>query len=172
MGSLLCAPMMVRDVDHALLRAREARDAGADLVEYRVDELVSGEAGEAELIRGLVGESPLPCIVTCRPTWEGGACDADDMTRVALFEALGTGEHPPAYIDVELAAYTRSANLRQKVNLAIDHERQSRDVRTSLILSTHDFDARPTDLTRRVLSMSEQSAAAVHKVAYRPSSRA
>lgn len=159
--------MMVRDVDHALLRAREARDAGADLVEYRIDELVSGEDGEAEVIQGLVAESPLPCIVTCRPTWEGGACDADDMARVALFEALGTGEHPPAYIDVELAAYTRSANLRQKVNLAVDHEKQSRDVRTSLVLSTHDFDARPPDLTRRVLTMSDEHAAAVHKVAFR-----
>ena len=167
MGTLLCAPMMVRDVDHALLRAREARDAGADLVEFRVDELVSGEPGEAELILGLVAESPLPCIVTCRPTWEGGACDADDMTRVALFEALGLSDHPPAYIDVELAAYTRSANLRQKVDLAIDHEKQARDVRTSLILSTHDFDARPADLTRRVLAMSQQHAAAVHKVAFR-----
>ncbi len=159
--------MMVRDVDHALLRAREAKDAGADLVEYRVDELCSGDEGETEIILGLVQDSPLPCIVTCRPTWEGGACDADDMTRVALFEALGTSDHPPAYIDVELAAYTRSANLRQKVNLAIDHDKQSRDVRTSLILSTHDFDSRPADLTRRVLAMSTEGAAAVHKVAFR-----
>ncbi len=159
--------MMVRDVDHALLRAREAKDAGADLVEYRVDELVSGDEGETEVILGLVQDSPLPCIVTCRPTWEGGASDSDDMTRVALFEALGTSDHPPAYIDVELAAYTRSANLRQKVNLAVDHEKQSRDVRTSLILSTHDFDSRPPDLTRRVLAMSTEHAAAVHKVAFR-----
>ncbi len=167
MGTLLCVPMMVHDVDLALLRAREAKDAGADLVEFRVDELCSGETGETETILGLVKDSPLPCIVTCRPTWEGGACDADDMTRVALFEALGTSNHPPAYIDVELAAYTRSANLRQKINLAIDHEKQSRDVRTNLILSTHDFDGRPADLTRRVLAMAGQGAAAVHKVAFR-----
>lgn len=159
--------MMVREIDLALLRAREARDAGADLVEYRVDELCSGDPGEAEVILALIRESPLPCIVTCRPTWEGGACDADDMTRVALFEALGTSDHPPAYIDVELAAYTRSANLRQKVNLAIDHDKQTRDVRTSLVLSTHDFDGRPSDLTRRVLAMSAEHAAAVHKVAFR-----
>ncbi|MFI4898507.1 MAG: type I 3-dehydroquinate dehydratase [Phycisphaerales bacterium JB059] len=167
MGTLLCAPMMVREIDLALLRAREAKDAGADLVEYRLDELCSGDPGEIEQILALVRESPLPCIVTCRPTWEGGVCDADDMTRVALFEALGTSDHPPAYIDVELAAYTRSANLRQKVNLAIDHAKQTRDVRTSLVLSAHDFDGRPADLTRRVLAMSAEHAAAVHKVAFR-----
>ncbi|MEZ6244095.1 MAG: type I 3-dehydroquinate dehydratase [Phycisphaerales bacterium] len=167
MGTLICAPIMVHDVAQALELADAARSLAADLVEFRVDELFSGDPADEDKILDLVRRSPLPCIVTCRPTWEGGACDADDDARVALFERLGTSDHPPRYIDFELAAYTRSPNLRQKIDLAVEHPRQVRDVKTSLILSTHDFIARPSDLTRRVLSMGAQEAASVHKIAFR-----
>ena len=127
----------------------------------------SGDPAEERAAVDLVARSPLPCIVTCRPTWEGGSYDGDDTDRVSLFERLGTAEHPPAYIDVELAAYTRSANLRQKVNLAVQHPKQQRDVRTRLILSMHDFEGRPADLSRRLASAYEEPAASIVKVAYR-----
>jgi 3-dehydroquinate dehydratase/shikimate dehydrogenase len=84
-----------------------------------------------------------------------------------MFEALGTAESPPAYIDVELKAYTASANIRQKINLAVDHPKQERHVRTRLILSSHDFTGRPADLTRKILAMHAEPACAVVKVAYR-----
>lgn len=169
-------PITVRDGDSALADAGAAKAAGADLVELRVDEFFHGGARNAEspeereIVR-IVSECPLPCIVTCRPVSEGGVYDGDDMSRVALFErlgtAFGTGEHPPRYIDVELATYTRSANIRQKIGLAIEHPEQVRDLTTSLILSLHDFRERPADLTRRVLAMRDETAARVHKIAYR-----
>ena len=166
MPTLLCVPIMVEGVEQALSQAVVAAEHGADLVEYRVDQFVAG-AEDAETVLTLVEVSPLPCIVTCRPSWEGGLYDGDEDERVALFERLGTADHPPAYIDAELAAYTRSANERQKLNLAVDHPGQQRDVRTRLILSTHDFEGRPSDLTRRVLAMQGEEAAAVCKVAFR-----
>lgn len=173
MATLLCVPIMVQDADSALAEAAAAREAGADLVEYRVDEVFHGEddeAGAAQVIR-VVAEAPLPCIVTCRPVWEGGHYDGDESARVSLFERLGTafgeGEEPPRYLDVELAAYTRSANLRQKINLAVEHPEQLRDVRTSLIVSVHDFNGRPADLARRLLRMRDEPAAKVHKIAFR-----
>ena len=52
----VCVPIMVRDVEDAAARAIEARDAGADLLEFRVDECFSGdlESDEAKsLIQGL-----------------------------------------------------------------------------------------------------------------------
>ncbi len=176
MSCLICVPIPVRDAEHALADAAAAKDAGADLVEFRVDEFFHGGADEAEspearAIIALVSESPLPCIVTCRPTAEGGAYDGDDSSRVALFERLGTAfgndEHPPRYIDVELATYSRSANIRQKINLAVEHPEQVRDLKTSLIISIHDFRGRPPDLTRRVLALKNEPAARVHKIAYR-----
>ena len=169
MHTLICVSIMVDDDEAALRDADEAKRAGADLVEWRVDEVFHGEGDDhgTQRVDRLVAQSPLPCIVTCRPTWEGGSYDGDDAARVALFERLGTSDNPPRYIDVELAAYTRSENLRRKVNLAVDHPEQRRDVHTSLILSIHDFDGRPADLSRRLLTMRDELAARVTKVAFR-----
>ena len=166
-------------LDEALL----ARAKGADLVEFRIDRYFSGsesgasgdldgDAADAYAVaslRRLLAESPLPVILTCRPTWEGGDYDGDDADRVALFEKLCCDtDAPPAYLDVELAAYTRSANLRQKINLCVTHPKQQRKgVTTRLILSTHDFEGRPSDLDRKLLAMYDEPACAVVKVAHR-----
>ncbi|MCC6677498.1 MAG: type I 3-dehydroquinate dehydratase [Phycisphaerales bacterium] len=173
MSTLLCIPIMVQDEPSALADAGAAKGAGADLVEFRIDDVFSGSGDEREekLVLRLCAQSPLPCIVTCRAAAEGGNYDGDDMARVSLYERLGTasgpGELPPRYLDIEHAAYSRSANLRQKINLAVDHPAQVRDLRTGLILSMHDFQARPADLTRRLIAMRGEGAASVLKVAYR-----
>ncbi|MBL8761614.1 MAG: type I 3-dehydroquinate dehydratase [Phycisphaerae bacterium] len=170
MSTLVCVPIMVTDEADALRDAALAREAGADMVEFRVDDFFAGtgDASDAARIARLVSASPLPCILTCRPTWEGGHYDADDDVRVAMFEracvGLQAGEHAPRYVDVELAAYNRSDNLRLKINLCVDAEREQS---AGLILSSHDFDSRPADLTRRMLSMRSHGAARVHKVAFR-----
>lgn len=161
---------MVDPEDHAdaLERASRAKALGAHMVEYRIDQLFQGEDDDAGVAASidLAARSPLPCIITCRPTWEGGAYDGEDTDRIALFESLGTADVPPAYIDVELEAYTRSANLKQKVNLAVQHPGQVRSIKTRLVLSTHDFASRPADLTRKRASMAGETAAAVHKIAF------
>jgi 3-dehydroquinate dehydratase/shikimate dehydrogenase len=177
-STLLCVSILVQDASSALGDAHAARGAGADLVEYRVDECFSGTPGpagadsaEVAAILRMVAESPLPCIVTCRTVAEGGAYDGDEPARISLFERLGTafgpGEHPPRYIDAELAAMERSANIRRKVMLAVNHPEQLRDLRTSLILSMHDMERRPPDLARKLLRMRAEPAAAVLKIAYR-----
>lgn len=168
---------MVRDVDAALRDAQLAHDAGADLVELRIDGFFAGSDGpdgetEQQAIADLVKDSPLPCIVTCRPQGpEGGEYDGPEPARIALFErlaiAIGETTHPPRYLDVELSTFTRSANIRQKIRLAVNHPEQLRDLRTSLILSTHDFDSRPADLLRRLSAMRNEDGAAVLKIAYR-----
>ncbi|MDX2117944.1 MAG: type I 3-dehydroquinate dehydratase [Planctomycetota bacterium] len=176
MSTLLCVPIMVRDMDEALVDAAEAKRLGADLVELRIDEVFSGGTQadmelEIRRILRLVAACPLPTIVTCRSAREGGAYDGDESARVSLYERLGTasgtGEHPPRYLDFELESYVASENIRQKINLAVDHPHQTRDLSTSLILSNHDFQQRPADLHRRVLRMREQPAARVHKFAFR-----
>ncbi|MBL0927709.1 MAG: type I 3-dehydroquinate dehydratase [Phycisphaerales bacterium] len=169
MPSLVCVPIMVEDAASALADAEHARALGADLVEFRIDQAFSGE-GDAEgarLAERLAGESPLPCIVTCRPAYEGGYYDGDDAARVSLFERLGALDRPPRYLDAEHVAYTRSANIKQKINLAVEHPGQVRDLHTSLILSHHDFGGRPANLMQTVAAMASEPAAAVLKVAYR-----
>lgn len=187
MATLLCVPILVLDEHTALADSAAARDAGADLVEFRIDEFFTGQTGadggmdqrEIRTLLRLVAECPLPCIVTCRSAAESGGVggyDGDETARVSLLERLGTAapgsgtggsaEHPPRYIDFEYASYCASANIRRKINLAVDHPAQRRDVRTGLILSTHDFSGRPRDLLRRLSLMQAEPAAAVIKVAY------
>lgn len=165
---------MVEEHASAIRDATLAAEHGADLVEFRIDVFFEDKEDSTDLLQdridrvlALVKASPLPCIVTCRPHWEGGEYHGDDDERVSLYEALGTSDHPPAYIDVELATYTRSANIRQKINLGVNHPKQQRAVSTRLILSTHDFEGRPSDLTRKILQMQDEPACAVVKVAYR-----
>lgn len=165
----LTVPIMVRDRAAALAAAARAAALGADLVEYRVDVFCPPEVELREL-QDLVAESPLPCVVTCRPTWEGGGYDGDEPDRIGLLEHAGRGRGgvTPAYLDVELEAYQSSADLREKVGLVVDHAAQPRPgVDTGLILSSHDFQTMPTDLDRRVMAMAEAEACRVIKVAWR-----
>lgn len=166
--SFLAVPLFVDApdaVDDCLERARRAVERGARLIEWRVDALADDTDAAMHIAR-LVRESPAPCIVTCRPTSEGGLFDGDDTDRVSLFERLATGDDRPRYLDVELATYARSDNLRQKVNLAVAHDKQARDLETSLILSSHDFDGRPADLLQRIEAMTNEPACAVVKIAW------
>ena len=158
----LAVSIMVHSIGQAHANAATAAEHGADLVEYRIDEFTD----DAKAITTLVEQSPLPCIITCRPTWEGGLYDGNDQERIALLEHAGVGERQPAYVDVELAAYQRSANLRQKVNLVVDHPGQVRPTDTGLILSSHDFETRPPDLLQRIEAMAAASACRVIKVAW------
>jgi len=171
MRTLACVPIMVEDPGTALDEATHAHLAGADMVELRFDALLDGRPECSERAAELIARCPLPVIATCRPAWEGGEYDGDDRERVAFFERLaladGPGQRPPRYIDVELAAYERSANLRQKVDLVTAHDGQRRPDAPGLILSTHDFDGRPADLSRRLLRMREHRGASVHKIAFR-----
>ncbi|MEM7627853.1 MAG: type I 3-dehydroquinate dehydratase [Planctomycetota bacterium] len=165
--TLVCVPITVESVEQALEEAALARTLGADLIELRVDDLFTGEQHEADEIIRLLSRCPLPAILTCRPAWEGGGYDGDETDRISMFEFVCTSERPPAYLDVELAAYTASENIRQKVNLCVAHPKQTRSVKTRLILSSHDFDTRPADLTKRLLAMYAEPSCAVAKIAYR-----
>jgi 3-dehydroquinate dehydratase/shikimate dehydrogenase len=154
------------EVPEALETAAAEVRAGARLVEWRVDALAE-ESDALQAIGRLVRESPAPCVVTIRCLAEGGAYRGSDMDRVSLLEAIGTADPGPRYLDVELATLQRSANLRQKVLLAVDHDRQVRDLKTGLVVSVHDFQGRPADLVRRLSDMWSDPACAVAKVAWR-----
>ncbi|MEM1071685.1 MAG: type I 3-dehydroquinate dehydratase [Planctomycetota bacterium] len=175
MMTLACVPIMVESVEAALADAQHAKLAGADLVELRIDGFFHGSEGDdaadtlvIEELRGLVADCPLPVILTCRSAAEGGDYDGDESDRVSLLEKLCVNtDRPPAYLDFELAAYQRSANIRQKINLCVDHPKQQRDVSTRLILSMHDFEQRPSDLMRRLADAWAEPAASVVKFAYR-----
>ncbi|MAE62238.1 MAG: shikimate dehydrogenase [Planctomycetaceae bacterium] len=156
----LTVAITVESLESAHAAAARSAEHGADLVEYRIDSF----ADDADAVAALVEGSPLPCVVTCRPTWEGGAYEGDDQHRIAVMERAGLAG--PAYLDIELATYERSANLRQKVELVVDHAGQARGTDTGLILSAHDFERRPRDLFQKIEAMRDAEACRVIKVVW------
>ncbi|TWT45460.1 Shikimate dehydrogenase [Phycisphaerae bacterium RAS1] len=131
-------------------QAAAALAAGADLVELRVDCI-----GDADAVERLLRRTPGGrFVLTIRSSPEGGLWDGDDAERVALFERLGLLR--PGLVDVELATWLRSSNLRQKIELVAGAGGSSRDAapaagelnrpRDLLILSHHDFRQTPADL--------------------------
>ena len=168
----ICVPIFVHDSATALAAMRQAVADGATLVELRCDTTplpLIHEALRLKSTLALPDGSPLPAIVTIRPTWEGGHFDGDDQNRISLFEHAGLAGAD--FIDVELAAWKRSANLRQKIMLVCAHPAGKDDgprPRTcKLILSNHSFDGRPADLENRIAELRSIEQASILKIAWK-----
>lgn len=131
----LCVAIFVTDVEGAKRDIARAAEGGADLVELRVDSMT-----DANEVARVARESILPCVVTCRPTWEGGQSELGDDQRVEILEAATLGN--VRYVDVELET------LRHGV------ERPSG---AQVIVSSHDFVGRPEKLLNIVLEMNERA---------------
>lgn len=166
----LTVSIFVETLAQALSDAIFAAEFGADLVEFRIDNFTENHDEAVKLVQ----ESALPCIITCRPTWEGGEYDGNEMDRISLLEHIGLARlsdgsqanRTPAYMDVELKAFSSSANLKQKVELVVDHAQQQRETDTGLILSTHDFKQRPADLLQKIEAMASAESCRVIKTAW------
>src|SRR5205814_2766707 len=92
-------------------------------------------------------ESILPCIVTSRPTCEGGTCDLPEPTREHLLLWADLGR--TRFIDVELKAIQRGFNIAS----------------LNFVVSSHDFTGRPDRLYNIIAEMNALPAA-VNKVAW------
>jgi 3-dehydroquinate dehydratase/shikimate dehydrogenase len=120
-----------------LTRARDAATLG-DMVELRLD-------GIADLdVAGALRGCRRPVIVTCRPGWEGGQFTGSEAERHAILEQAFI--HGADYVDVEWRA-------------GFDDLVRTHGAR--LVLSSHDFDGVPPDLSDRVRSMRATGAAVV-----------
>jgi 3-dehydroquinate dehydratase/shikimate dehydrogenase len=151
------------ELPDALDRAAAAASRGARLIEWRCDSIASDERAAA-FIGQLVEQSPVPSIVTIRPDYEGGQYDGDEQHRRELLLQLAQHDAPPRYLDVELAAVVSQPQWRNELAHAVDND--TRDIKTSVILSSHDFDRRPADLLQRIEAMTNADTCAVLKVAW------
>jgi len=181
--TLLCAVITLQADPCADVIAAQAacasQRAGADLIELRLDEAFSADASTyastdvgagvigrtAERIERIVRDAPLPAVVTCRPTWEGGACGASEQARLTLFARLARSAYPPTYLDVELAAINHDARWEGFIESHAERDGAG-DAQPRIVLSSHDFLARPADLLRRITAMRATSAAVI-KIAFR-----
>jgi 3-dehydroquinate dehydratase / shikimate dehydrogenase len=139
--TLLCVPIFVRDVATARRATILAAEAGADIVELRIDALTD---------RISLTDVPLPYLLTCRPEWEGGQSELSDAQRIELLRQSGGSD--ASYVDVELETYRRDARVAAQID-------------RPLIISAHDFQGRP-DRLYNLLAEMNQSRGTINKLAW------
>jgi 3-dehydroquinate dehydratase/shikimate dehydrogenase len=144
----LCVAIFVRDIAQAKRDIAAAAEAGADLVELRVDTY----ANDHDELSNLVRDAVIPCVVTCRAKWEGGECELNDQDRIPFVERVA---EQAAYIDLELRA-------KRGPGMFIG---MPRDSRPGLIYSFHDFNARP-DRLYNIIDELNRSPSDVNKVVW------
>jgi len=115
----------------AELRRKRDEVIGADLVELRLDTVRDPD------VAGALADRKLPVIVTCRPAWEGGRFKGSEEERKQMLgDALARGAE---YVDVEWkAGFT---------------DLLSSGGGRRIVLSSHDFEGVPADLTSRAQAM-------------------
>ena len=115
--------------------SEQAKAAGADLVEVRLD-LCLAEGGLAEGILASLRSLALPAIVTLRHCREHGSWDGSEDDRLALYQRADTAG--AAWIDRELVFHAA---------------RPWRPQRAKLILSYHDFAGPGVGLVDKIAAM-------------------
>ena len=175
---------------HARAQARSAVEAGADVLELRVDLLEEAGALAApgpldaaaataqvlECLRGLReaidaadgadADGSAPVLLTCRTAAEGGQAHLDDAAYGALLCSVLDGladwapERRPAAIDVEVQRGCLRRVCAQAHGLGID-----------VVASFHDFEATPADeVLEEVLARMACEGADLAKIAVWPTS--
>lgn len=130
-----------------LAEAQEAQQAGADLVELRIDFLKDLQPDRDLPI--LRADCPLPAIVTYRPTWEdpnAGYTGPEPPRLAALKYALELGF---SFIDIELKAaplfFSVATPSPPPPPPPAAAEAQSSQQRTRIIISQHNYDTTPDE---------------------------
>lgn len=142
----LCVPIFVTELAKARREVAAAAAGGADLVELRIDKL-----RDMNVLKLLLDDKILPAVVTCRSESEGGFSQLDDAERMSrLASAIGRGA---GLVDLELQTLQRMAQIPAEI--------QSR-----LIVSAHDFSAKPSDLNKIIGEMNAMPAE-VNKIVWR-----
>ena len=173
----------------ARAQAHRAIDAGADVLELRVDLLEEAGTlaapepldaaaaaarileclrglGEAIAADGVDADAAAPVLLTCRTAAEGGRARLDDASYVALLCSVLDGladwapERRPAAIDVEVQRGCLPQVCEQAHGLGID-----------VVASFHDFEATPAEeVLEEVLARMAREGADLAKIAVWPTS--
>ena len=131
--TLVAVPVSAPNPAALLALTAEARAAGAEVIEWRIDTCLAAGAVAAELLAA-IPRSPLPVLWTIRHASESGAWQDASAAREALCAAADAAG--AAYIDLELAQLGTW-----------------RPTRARLILSYHDFTGMGQDLPGKIAAM-------------------
>ncbi|KAK3270331.1 hypothetical protein CYMTET_21267, partial [Cymbomonas tetramitiformis] len=135
----LCTSVIAQSIAGATREIAESVDAGADVIELRLDFLAMFNA-ERDLPK-LLAACPVPAIVTYRPDWEGGKYTGPEEERLNVLRmavALGA-----AFVDIELKA------AEAFFSGPLPPSRQ-----TQIFVSSHNYEVTPDSETLAALASS------------------
>ncbi|MHC4458455.1 MAG: type I 3-dehydroquinate dehydratase, partial [Planctomycetota bacterium] len=157
----LAVPIAAENLNQAGKQIKAAKAGGAEILELRTDYL---QSLSVDLVEKLVAEArsatgkAVPIIVTCRDKRQGGAIDYPDKLRVEILTAaLKAGAE---FIDFEYENFLTAEN-KEKIKLAL-----SQTPKGKLILSTHDFETKFTNIDGLYHHILSVYRAAIPKLVY------
>ncbi|MBN2376164.1 MAG: shikimate dehydrogenase [Sedimentisphaerales bacterium] len=162
----LTVPIKVSRLNDSLDEIGRAKGAGAEAVELRLD-YARGKLADGE-IQTLIGSARrlgLMVLATCRPEWEGGSFKGPEQQRLEILRQAAAGGAD--FVDVELACFEREDFDIQHLTGA--DLAKSGIQKAKLLLSSHDFNAKPVDIAERLDRMAGFGAD-VRKIAYQADS--
>lgn len=169
----VAVPVSAPDVPAAIAASVRAREAGAEVVEWRLDALGSdgsdgsdGQLGTADLLAAVAqlpalrAEGGLPVLATYRSLLEGGPGALDDDGYHDLLAAL-----------VAVGADAIDVELTRGEEVVAGPVRLAREAGVTVVGSSHDFGGTPDDLDVRFAELARRGSD-VLKVATTPDSDA
>ena len=158
----LAVPIAAQNLDQAKRQIKAARAAGAEMLELRTDYL---ENLSVELVTNLIAQAkttrrarPLPTIVTCRDSRQGGAIAYPQQLRInVLTNALKVGAE---FIDFEYENFF-SAENQERIQVALSENSKAR-----LIMSAHNFETKFTNIGKLYRHIETLYPAAIPKLVY------
>ncbi|MDI9617477.1 type I 3-dehydroquinate dehydratase [Methanothermobacter sp.] len=153
METRICVPIFERTYEAAIKSSERAIDAGADILELRIDALKG--VSEAEVKR-VIEDIDFPLIATNRSPEEGGHFSGTETERIEL---LRSAAEVAPYVDVELSTEP-------------DYIKSVTAVASRSIISYHDFTGTPSlEALLRIVRM-EKEFGDIAKVAVMPQNMA
>jgi 3-dehydroquinate dehydratase type I len=128
----ICVPLPIERLSDLAPMIGRAEDAGADLIEIRLDYLQGDILSQIDDVKKAISQASVPLIATNRVHSQGGKrAQKEDRRTQTLVKAAEVGFQ---YVDVELAT-ANVGTIAKKI----------RDSGSKPIISLHDFKGTPPD---------------------------
>ncbi|MBN1437119.1 MAG: shikimate dehydrogenase [Sedimentisphaerales bacterium] len=151
----LAIPIKVESAAVAQDLIAQAAQAGADIIELRLDYLTIPTADAVRQVVAEARQTGCKVLATCRADWEGGSFKGSEKGRNAILkQAVRAGAD---YVDIESAC---------RADGEIQIESILGKTETKLIRSNHDFNELPGDWDKRLARLAQQQPD-IAKIAYK-----
>jgi len=163
---LICLPLLAKAKDVLVSHARQIKESGADLLEWRVD--CFGQAADKDICLGSLKAlrkeiGSLPLIFTFRSLLEGGQSDINEEKRLELIKNAQLSGSTDI-VDIEMSSQSDFITSIKEIR----DQTQSK-----MILSYHNFEETPSkEFIVDKLVQAEEMGADIAKVAVMPKNTA